>query len=119
MQDDRQDGIAIDDRFKDQGRVPLFYVDNATNTDDKVSVFFTRKDLAADWKRQHDGVPLSAVKAIDLVGIFENILRGRKSAVPRANLVFYPNEEAVDVAKELKSKGLTPLQSRSNDPLER
>lgn len=118
-QDERQDGIAMDSRFKDQGRVPLFYVDDKSGRADSssvddgsgaVSVYFARKDLVSAWNRQHPGEPLPTIKAIDLVGIFEAILRGRATTgyLPTTDLVFVPNEEAVSVAKEMKARGLAP-----------
>jgi hypothetical protein len=87
----------------------LFYVDSKDDNNDVVSVYFDRKDLMAAWARQRAGEPLPTVKAIDLVGIFENILRGRSSNyLPSTNLVFVPNDEAVSVAKEMKTRGLAP-----------
>lgn len=69
-----------------------------------------RQDLVAAWNRQHPGgEPLPPVQVIDLVGVFENMLRGRaNNYLPSTNLVFVPNEETLLVARELKSKGLAP-----------
>ena len=105
--------MAIDGRFKDQGKVPLFYADTGMDAmtksnDDSVDVFFTRKDLLADWKRRNPGQPLPPVKVIDLIGIFENILRGRMDYLPTTNLNFVPIDESVEAAKEMKSRGLAP-----------
>ena len=111
--DDRTDGMAIDGRFKDQGKVPLFYVDGTKDgmgmsKDNAVDVFFTRKDLLAEWNRRNLGQPLPPVKVIDLMGIFENILRGRMDYLPTTNLNFVPIEESMEAAKEMKSRGLAP-----------
>lgn len=104
--------MAIDGRFKDQGKVPLFYIDSNSDKSEpvkeRVNVYFARKDLVADWNRQHPGQPLPTVKAIDLVGIFENTLRGRKDYLPTTNLNFVPTEESLQVAEEMVSRGLTP-----------
>lgn len=62
----------------------------------------------SEWNQQNPGMPLPSVKAIDLVGIFENTLRGRDSYMPSKNLSFVPTEEALKVAKEMKSRGLAP-----------
>lgn len=105
--------MAIDGRFKDQGKVPLFYVDTSKDgmgksNDEVVDVFFTRKDLLADWKRRNLGQSLPPVKAIDLMGIFENILRGRMEYLPTTNLNFVPIEESLEAATEMKFRGLAP-----------
>ena len=103
--------MAIDGRFKDQGKVPLFFVDNSdrrNNDDTPVNVYFARKDLVADWNRAHAGQALPPILALDLVGIFENTLRGRRDYLPSTNLNFVPMEESVRVAREMKGRGLTP-----------
>jgi len=109
--DDRIDGMAIDRRFKDQGKVPLFYIDNSSDKssseDEPLNVYFARKDLVAAWNRRNPGQPLPPVKAFDLVEIFEYTLRGR-DYLPTTNLNFVPIEESVEAAKEMKSRGLAP-----------
>ena len=113
QKDDREDGRVIDDRFKDQGKVPLFYIDaikdpSRSSDDDFINVYFARRDLVADWNRRSPGQPLPTVKVIDLVGIFENILRGRTNYLPTTKLNFVPTEESMSTAKEMKSRGLAP-----------
>lgn len=101
----------MDSRFKDQGRVPLFYVDERDG-DDPLRLFFTRKDLLQSWNQKHPGIPLPKVKALDLVAIFENTVRGRADEyLPTGNLEFVPPQDALDVAKELKTRGLAPYSS--------
>jgi hypothetical protein len=76
-QDEQQDGIALDSRFKDQGQVPLFYVlgpeqqsssstttisssnDNEYSDDAAIPLrlYFTRQDLLRSWTAQHPGEP--------------------------------------------------------------
>jgi hypothetical protein len=104
-QDERQDGIALDSRFKEQGRVPLFYV--ADDKDDKLYLYFSRLDLVTDWNTQHpsDAATLPArIRTIDLVGIFESLVRQRDTKLPLDKVVFVPNRESVAVAKELASR---------------
>lgn len=103
--------MAIDARFKDQGKVPLFYIDNrgsSGDNDEPVNLYFARKDLVADWNREHAGQALPPILALDLVGIFENTLRGRLDYLPSTNLNFVPMEESVGVAREMKGRGLAP-----------
>jgi hypothetical protein len=109
MKDDRVDGMAIDkQKFTEQGRVPLFYVDGDERGDEPLKVYLSRKDLVAEWKGQHPGAPFPTVRAVDLVGIFDAIVRDRSSVLPTANFEFVPNSETVEVAKELKNRGLAP-----------
>jgi len=109
QKDDRADGMAIDGRFKDQGKVPLFYIDNRNDYEQQpLNVYLSRKDLVADWNRQNPGQPLPTVRTVDLVGIFENTLRGRSdssSYLPTTNLNFVPSQESVEAARELKARG--------------
>ena len=111
--------MAIDSKFRDQSKVPLFYVkelqqqqDDSNKNDNGAAValplFFSRKDLFNSWSQQHPGVPLPTVQAVDLTGIFESILRGRTDYLPTTNLVFVPSQEAVQVAKEMKARGQLP-----------
>lgn len=88
--------------------MPLFYLENDADDDDDavVSLYFARKDLVAAWNRRHPGAALPPVKAVDLVGIFENVMRDRPGYLPSTNLVFVPTEEALSAAQELKSRGL-------------
>lgn len=124
-QDDRQDAMAMDGRFKDQGKVPLFYsTELATEEGDEpkeLPVYFRRKDLVNEWNRRYPGEPLpsSSVRVIDLLGIFEAILRGRYDSLSFVKsssedgqtplpLRFMPSPDDVLVFQELKSRGLAP-----------
>lgn len=72
-------------------------------------MYFSRLDLIAAWNQDHSaGTPLPSVKTLDLVGLFEGILRGRANAMPcptAQQMVFVPNAESVAVAKEMKVRG--------------
>jgi hypothetical protein len=112
--EERLDGMAIDQsRFQEQGRVPLFYVEN-TSPPDEIVFYFQRNDLISDWTKRHPQSQSPVVKAIDLVGIFESLLLGRNvdgkvSTLPlSAKFVFVPNAGDVAIAKEMKSRGLAP-----------
>jgi hypothetical protein len=104
-QDERQDGMSLDSRFKEQGRVPLFYV--ADDNDDKTYLYFSRLDLVTDWNAKHpsDAATLPArIRTIDLVGIFESLVRQRDTKLPLDKVVFVPNPESITVAKELAAR---------------
>jgi hypothetical protein len=116
--DDRQDGMAIDGRFKDSGKVPLFYsTELVTEEPMELPVFFRRKDFVNEWNRLHPGEPLPSVRVIDLLSIFEAILRSRNDAIPSMSindsgdpipLRFVPSPDEILVFQELKSRGLAP-----------
>jgi hypothetical protein len=112
--------MAVDDRFKDQGRVPLFYVlepsslssnddnNNATSST-ALRLFFSRKDLLRSWTDRHPGERLPPVQALDLMAMFENTMRGRANIyLPNQgaiNLEFAPSAAAVAAGRELKTRG--------------
>jgi hypothetical protein len=121
-QDEQIDGRAIDDRFKDQGRVPLFYVseppssssnDNNNNasalSSASLRLFFNRKDLLRSWTDRHPGERLPPVQVLDLISIFENTMRGRANIyLPdkgAKNLEFVPSAAALAAGQELKTRG--------------
>jgi hypothetical protein len=119
-QDEQLDGRAIDDRFKDQGRVPLFYVlEPPTSNDDNkndaatssaaLRLFFSRKDLLRSWTDRHPGERLPPVQVLDLISIFENTMRGRANIyLPdkgAKNLEFVPSAAALAAGQELKTRG--------------
>lgn len=101
--------MAIDNaKFKDQGKVPLFYVDDSGD-DQPRKVYLARRDLINDWMAQHPaGSGTPPVKALDLVALFENLILGRSGNVPTLDLVFQPTKQALEAAKELNSRGLAP-----------
>jgi hypothetical protein len=108
--DDRQDGLNIDKfAFRDQGHVPLFYLEGLESDNHKeTQMFFEKATLLAEWNRQHPEVPPPKVKVMDLVYVFEASLRGYTDKLP-PNMVFVPSEDALAAVKELKSRGpVTP-----------
>jgi hypothetical protein len=121
-QDEQQDGIALDSRFKDQGQVPLFYVLGpeqqsssttiSSNDNDIAAIplrlYFSRSDLLRSWREQHPGGErLPPVRALDLVSIFSNTMRGRADAyLPTTNLEFVPSAAVLEAARELRSRGM-------------
>jgi hypothetical protein len=123
QQDEQQDGIALDKRFKDQGQVPLFYVlgpeqqssstttssnNNEYNDAAPLRLYFSRPDLLRSWREQHPGGErLPPVRTLDLVSIFSNTMRGRADAyLPTTNLEFVPSAAALEAARELRSRGM-------------
>lgn len=93
-------------KFQDQGKVPLFYFERGTD-DDRTLLYFNKKDLLLEWNKNNPGKLPPSPKVIDLLELFQNTLRGRTDNLPR-NIYFVPLEQSVEIAKELKSKGLTP-----------
>jgi len=113
---EREAGIQIDkDKFYDQGKVPIFYFDALRLPDGSVPLYFTARDLIEEWKKQNgDKAVPPRIQAAELVTMFQLVLRGRVDELPPAiraaqnKIVFIPNSESVQKAKELKAKGLAP-----------
>jgi len=113
--DETEDSLKIDPsgKFNEQGRVPLFYVEEGLEvpSDNGVGgnmlpVYFNRKDLESDWNAVYAGkdTPLPRVKVIDLLDLFQATLRGSNEK----NVVFSPSPEALKAAAEIQSKKITP-----------
>ena len=78
--DDREDAIQMDGRFKDQAKVPLFYF---ATSESPTRLFFKKEDLVQDWKAaQPDAKTTPPIKVMDLISIFEYVLRGRAAELP-------------------------------------
>jgi hypothetical protein len=106
--DDREDALLYDKKFKDQGKVPLFYFDGLQLDDGSTPAYFTKKELITEWVKQHPDVKTTPkVQLLDLVDTFQYVLRGRSDEIP-ANLLIVPNDKSIELAKELKKKGLAP-----------
>lgn len=104
--EDREIAMVIDKKFSDQGKVPLFYFDGLTTTDENSApatpVYLHKKDLLDAWEKQYGGVrPPPKLQALELVETFQNALLGR----PVKNIVFVPPPDTMEVVKELKSRG--------------
>lgn len=92
-------------RFQDQGKVPLFYIDQLD--DDRTLLYFNKSELLVDWNKNHVGKLPPSPKVIDLTSLFQNTIRGKTESLPK-NIYFVPRQESLEMAKDLKSKGLTP-----------
>eukprot|EP00977_Amphora_coffeiformis_P003378 scaffold629_cov168-Amphora_coffeaeformis.AAC.2 len=110
---DREAALQIDrTKFSDQGKVPVFYLDTYRNNQGALPLYFNPRDLVADWQRStnadSNAIP-PRIQVIDLVTLFGLVVRGRTAEVPavlRNNpLVFVPNAEVVQKAKELQKGG--------------
>lgn len=92
-------------KFKDQGKVPLFYMDQLD--DDRTLLYFNKSELLVEWNKSHPGTLPPSPKVIELTEVFQNTIRGRTENLPR-NVYFVPLQESLEKAKELKAQGLTP-----------
>ncbi|KAL7566556.1 hypothetical protein ACA910_000626 [Epithemia clementina (nom. ined.)] len=134
----RDAAVKIDGSFKEQTKVPLFYFDTTTTTtmttDEEAAtrLYFNPTDLFRDWNERNNGgknmVP-PRIQAVDLVTLFEYVVRGREDEVEilqkslnnnnnnnnnkgKSNIVFVPDSESLEVAEELKRKqGLAPYKT--------
>ena len=123
-QEDQNAALRIEDgpRYRERGRVPLFYVDGLTLAappDDGPSpeggsatvnpVYFRVRDLRDEWERQHpDGTPLPAVRVRELNETFRAMIRpgGKDDAGGLLrNTVFVPSPESVERAREVSRGG--------------
>ena len=123
-QEDQNAALRIEDgpRYRERGRVPLFYVDGLTLAappDDGPSpeggsatvnpVYFRVRDLRDEWERQHpDGTPLPAVRVRELNETFRAMIRpgGKDDAGGLLrNTVFVPSPESVERAEEVARGG--------------
>ena len=93
-------------RFKERGRVPLFFVDGLTfpsneeGLEQVTPVFFILKDLVREWKKQHPDEDLPKIQVRELNETFRAMITpaGRDKSVK--DLVFVANSESVAKAKE-------------------
>jgi hypothetical protein len=107
--------LRIDDgvRYRERGRVPLFYVDGLTvpsnNSNVAVDgggssevlhpVYFNIKDLKAEWNKQHPDEELPSIKVRELNETFRSMIRpGGKDESVR-DTVFVPDSESGDMAR--------------------
>ena len=110
---DREAALEMDrTKFSDQGKVPVFYLDTFRNDQGALPLYFNPRDLVADWQRSTNAdsstIP-PRIQVIDLVTLFGFVVRGRTAEAPAVlrnnSLVFVPNAEAVQKAKELQKGG--------------
>ena len=106
FQDEKLDGTALDKKFQDQSKVPLFYSKDLQKADASLRLFFSRKDLLTTWRQEKQSPDQSpSIQVVDLLGIFESILRDRVDMLPSRDLIFVPDAESVELARDLQSKG--------------
>ena len=92
-------------RYKERGRVPLFFVDGLTlpskEDPDSVSspVYFRIKDLKEEWQRQFPDKELPKVQVRELNETFRSMIRPGGGDPSVRGLVFVPIPESVDKAK--------------------
>ena len=89
-------------RFSERGRVPLFYVDGLTISEDGADVnpvFFRTKDLITEWQKQYPDKEVPKIKVRELNETFRAMIRpgGKDTSVEK--LVFVSNPESVEKAK--------------------
>ena len=131
---ERDAAIQLDDKFQDQSKVPLFYFDGLRLKDGSIPLYFNPRDLLQEWKQQQqqqqNGNDMEKtattlipprIQVVDLVNMFQYVLRGRGNEVPvlssssssssGGKIVFVPSTEAVEVANDLKRKGLVPYKT--------
>jgi hypothetical protein len=114
--DERDDGKKMNDIFKQQDKVPLFYskalLYNDVNGEPTLPMYFNKDDLLAAWILTNGpDKPIPSSNVIELGALFQYVLRGRADELPfgtNQNVVFVPTSQALDALKTLKDKGLLP-----------
>lgn len=102
---DQSAALRIEDgpRYRERGRVPLFYADGLTVPAGEGStatpVYFRVKDLKAEWTRQHPDEDLFAVRVRELNETFRAMVRPGGTDESVRDLVFVPIPESVEKAK--------------------
>ncbi|KAL7445988.1 hypothetical protein ACHAXM_010360 [Skeletonema potamos] len=92
-------------RFKERGRVPLFYVDGLTLTSNEEGIdqvtpsYFRISDLKQEWTKQHPNTELPKVQVRELNETFRAMITpgGKDKSVK--DLVFVANSESVAKSK--------------------
>lgn len=95
-------------RYKERGRVPLFYVDGLTlpsseegNDGPMNPVYFRIQDLKDEWNKQYPDKDLPTIEVRELNETFRAMIRpvSGKADTTVKNLVFVPIPESVEKAK--------------------
>ncbi|KAL3804257.1 hypothetical protein ACHAWO_009858 [Cyclotella atomus] len=94
--------IENSQRYSERGRVPLFFVDGLTISEDGAEVnpvYFRTKDLIAEWQKQYPDKEVPQIKVRELNETFRAMIRpgGKDTSVEK--LVFVANPESVEKAK--------------------
>jgi hypothetical protein len=112
--DEREAAIRLDRKFSDQGKVPVFYLEGLKSADGSIPFYFNKEELLAEWNIQkEEGTTPPKPKALDLMVVFQYVLRGRIEELPilRNKITFVASQEAVEISKELKTRGLSPYKA--------
>jgi hypothetical protein len=114
--EDQNAVLRIEDgpRYRERGRVPLFYVDDVslpssstltstTGVDvaERVDpVYFRVQDLRDEWDVQYHGLPFPNIRVRELNETFRAMIRPGGKETNLRNLVFVPRKEGVARAKD-------------------
>lgn len=111
--ENREDALQINKAaFQEQGKTPLFYVDQLKDSQGATPMYFVKSMLVKDWIKEHPDESLPPVQALDLTFIFEAALRGYTKRLPNdGNISFVADPEQVQIAKKLRDKGLNMYKS--------
>jgi hypothetical protein len=113
-QEDQNAALRIENgpRYRERGRVPLFYVDGLTLPSSSTStrgvdvaervdpVYFRVQDLRDEWDVQYPGLPLPNIRVRELNETFRAMIRPGGKETNLRNLVFVPSKESVARAKD-------------------
>jgi len=114
---ERNSAMKMEKSFKEQGKCPVFYLSEFRDDNGKQLLYFNAKTLIEDWNKQ-SGVENGEsnaerkipprIQVLDLVTIFQYVLRGRASELPFSTngAVFVPEAEALKKAADLKAAGM-------------
>lgn len=94
-------------RYKQRGRVPLFYVDGFQLPDGTTPAYFSTKDLRTAWNARTPGEqPLlnSRIQVRELSETFRAMIKPGGSDESVRNLVFVPSSDSVKVAEKIRQQ---------------
>jgi hypothetical protein len=115
---DREAALQLDKaKFRDQGKVPLFYFDTFRNKAGALPLYFSPRNLVNDWRQQVDGDEASSsvslipprIQVIDLITLFGYVVRDRQNELPMVlqtiPLAFVARPDAVEMARQMQANG--------------
>ena len=112
--EEREAAVRIDRKLSEKGQVPVFYLEDFKNADGSIPFYFNKSELLAEWKTQKgEGTTPPKPKVLDLMVVFQYVLRKRIDELPilHNKIVFVPSKDAVEISKELKTRGLVPYKT--------
>jgi hypothetical protein len=94
-------------RYRQRGRVPLFYVDGFQLPNGLTPAYFSTKDLRIAWNQQQQQQaqqPLlnSQIQVRELSETFRAMIKPGGTEESVRNLVFVPSSDSVQVAAQLR-----------------